>query len=399
MNLARSTLEYDMAFIELLNRSTSERYRVPKAYGIIDDGRSSYLVMDCLEDANDIAAVYQDLRNDHRGLFQELIQSWSLTPLRHWWPQGYIFFRDYDGCRLVDDAHDFTDFMSTRFKEAEIDSNLVPLNEASVFIHGNPGPDNLMRCSDGKIGLLHFHMSFFGPPWWEFYALHGSPAPDRWLMPLKKAMALHGMAAPDGLIGELDEKFIFWFTHSQQQAALSAQLLRAHPAYKAAAPTNTFEHFLAANNMPILHADTLREFLRPGCPPEYLDEVINRFNANGSRPVVQIGQKPEDGGEAAYQVIDIPDDTLKIRLFPGGLPRQRGLLCYDLVDGDGAPIQLPAGYAFTLATPDGVVDLPPPLETLDLPIPHLGPWWIIHNNTEVGLAREGKQIFMFSTFV
>ncbi|KAJ7750342.1 hypothetical protein B0H16DRAFT_1724738 [Mycena metata] len=102
MNLARSSLEYDMAFMELLNRSTSERYRVPEAYGIIDDGRSSYLVMDCLEgrtmseiiasdekqplsdkDANDIAAVYQELRNDHRGLFQELIQSGSLTPLEN----------------------------------------------------------------------------------------------------------------------------------------------------------------------------------------------------------------------------------------------------------------------------------------------------------------------------
>ncbi|KAJ7750329.1 hypothetical protein B0H16DRAFT_1887928 [Mycena metata] len=230
MNLARSSLEYDMAFMELLNRSTSERYRVPKACGIIDDGGWSYLVMDCLEgqtmskiigsdekqplsdeDANDIAAVYQELRNDHHGFFQSLIQSRSLTPLRHWWPQGYIFFPDFDGERLVDDSDDFATFMSARFTMSKVDSNLVPLNETSVFIHGNAGPDNLMRCSDDKIGLLHFHMSFFGPPWWEFYALHGSPAPDRWLMPLKKAMALHGMAAPDGLIGELDEKFIFWF--------------------------------------------------------------------------------------------------------------------------------------------------------------------------------------------
>ncbi|KIJ25620.1 hypothetical protein M422DRAFT_72098 [Sphaerobolus stellatus SS14] len=221
-------LRYELAFMTFLNKlPRSNRYKVPRGYGIVKDDNRDYLVMEYLEgptmwevmkygaadlperDANDIAAALQELRNNSKCR-QDLLDSNRLTPLGHWHPQSYIFSPDRDGGRSVANLEDFKDFMTVRFEKAGVDMAIVPLS-GWVLTHDDLSPHNFKRCADNRIGILDLRTTFLAPFWWEFYGLHQSRETEKWIIPLKKAMHRYEMAAPEPVVQELDDKWMDWF--------------------------------------------------------------------------------------------------------------------------------------------------------------------------------------------
>ena len=221
----KNELEYERAFMDFL-QSPPTSYRFPKTFGIIEDEQYAYLVMEYLEgptlwqvmregaielpesDADDVVTALRELHNDQQSA-QKLLQSRSLTPLGHWHPQGFIFAPDGDGGRLVLNLDDFISFMTIRFNAAEINMKHVPLDEWTLA-HGDVTPENFIRCTDGRLGIVDCRTTFLAPSWWEAYALRVSGADPRWLGPLEKAMKRQKMNPPEALVEEMD-KFPPWF--------------------------------------------------------------------------------------------------------------------------------------------------------------------------------------------
>ncbi|KAM6493911.1 hypothetical protein JOM56_010272 [Amanita muscaria] len=224
----RDSIRYDLAMMQFLKQSTiSKKYTIPTGYGIVEDGRNNYLVMENLrgptiwevmdngaqvlseDDADDIAGALLALR-ENRSLCDTLLKSNALTPLTHWYPEGQIFGFDNDGGRLVRDRDDFHRFMTARFNAAEVDPEIVPVT-TTVLAHGEPSPHNLKRCLDGTIGIMDLRTTFLAPAWWDYYAVHICEEGPKYSEPLKRAMTTHGMGVGDDVLRELDAKFLKWF--------------------------------------------------------------------------------------------------------------------------------------------------------------------------------------------
>jgi hypothetical protein len=96
----RDSIRYDLAMMQFLKQSTSNKYTTPTGYGIVEDDWHNYLVMENLrgptiwevmdngaqelseEDANDIAVALLALR-ENRSLCDTLIKWNALTPVTH----------------------------------------------------------------------------------------------------------------------------------------------------------------------------------------------------------------------------------------------------------------------------------------------------------------------------
>lgn len=222
---AKDKLCYEEAFMNFF-QPASASYRFPRSFGIIEDKFDAYLVMEYLEgptlwqvmqegavelsesDANDVVDALRDLHDDQQRA-QALFQTRSLTPIRHWYPQAFIFAPDGDGGRLITDLDDFISFLTVRLQAAEVDMNVVPLNEWTLA-HGDVTPENFIRCTDGKLGIIDFRTTFLAPSWWEAYALRVNQAEPKWVKPLEKAMRRAEMTVPDSVKAELD-KLLRWF--------------------------------------------------------------------------------------------------------------------------------------------------------------------------------------------
>ncbi|KAJ6502220.1 hypothetical protein C8R45DRAFT_1209827 [Mycena sanguinolenta] len=159
---------------------------------------------------------------------------------------------------------------------------------------------------------------------------------------------------------------------------------------------------------PTLSDATLDFMLRSSCntPGElarakekylaYLDTVAP---PSGESPI--LGRKPEDGGEPAYKLLPIPDDSLSIRLFPGGLARSRRTLFFDFVqvhdDGSTVGVPMPKNYRVEQRLPVGNIRLKGLHQVLKLPTPSNGESFAVMEEASVLLARPGHADFLFST--
>lgn len=204
----------------------SDLVRIVKGYCIVEDGIWRLLVKEHLQgqlmwdvigqgdtalseaDADMIAMAIMELR-DHPGLYNSL-QAFKLTPSTSWYPQGFIFFCDNDGGRLITDTADFIKFMTNRFERAGISIDTIPLTPR-VFTFGEASPYTMVKLPGGGLGLLDFEMTFFGPLWWEGYALHAANEIEAWETPLKKAYQKFGLDVPSAIADELDYKFRPYF--------------------------------------------------------------------------------------------------------------------------------------------------------------------------------------------
>ncbi|KAJ6602938.1 hypothetical protein B0H10DRAFT_2080017 [Mycena sp. CBHHK59/15] len=96
--------------------------------------------------------------------------------------------------------------------------------------------------------------------------------------------------------------------------------------------------------------------------------VIAAAEANvpafGRVPV--FGETPEESGQAAFQILRLPDPRLSVRFFYGASPP--GMLFFDFVDArTGHPVNLPAGYSVHQRMPEEDIQLVPMHEVFGSP--------------------------------
>ena len=99
--------------------------------------------------------------------------------------------------------------MTKRLLLAKCDPTEIDLTDKR-YIHGDLHPHNIKRLPDGRIGMIDFGRSFFGPGWWDVSVIRTANEHQNWTEPLLTSLSARGIRttpAHDFII----RKFWFWF--------------------------------------------------------------------------------------------------------------------------------------------------------------------------------------------
>ncbi|KAJ7240349.1 hypothetical protein B0H12DRAFT_1221759 [Mycena haematopus] len=154
-----------------------------------------------------------------------------------------------------------------------------------------------------------------------------------------------------------------------------------------------FNNVLARAGLPTISDTTLEWMLKPTCnTPQELATAKATWIENSNKMVPEsgiipvLGRKPDDGGEPALKLLPIPNDTHSIRLFPGGIERNRQMLFFDFVQ-EGKAVPMPQGYSVHQLMLWGNVPLQGMHHVLGFQLPSNGESFAILEEASVVLIR------------
>jgi hypothetical protein len=99
----------------------------------------------------------------------------ELCPSGSWPIVGHVFFPDNEGGLTMNSRLEFNDYITNRLTRAH-EGMVVTLPEAGeyTFNYGDLSPSNIKLLPDGRVGFCDMGMAFWGPPYWDMFALVAS---------------------------------------------------------------------------------------------------------------------------------------------------------------------------------------------------------------------------------